>query len=224
MRVPSFGTYKTRNTVLVLTCPNELTNLSALQALFVTNNSLGGAIPVDLGQMKELRYLDASTNQISGTIPPSIGGCRELQELRMSQNRITGDIPPQIGNIWGLTELRFDDNALTANFSNGNGAAAIGNLGRLLTLDLYNNKMVGDLPDSIQNLTSLQYMYVQNEHLLPLRRKFCGQRIPNNGKYNWRIVRDEYHQMMGLHCPEGVIHDTAFTFNSLQASGVFDSE
>ena len=54
--------------------------------------------------------------------------------------------------------------------------------------------------------------------------KFCGQRIPNNGKYNWRIVRDEYHQMMGLHCPEGVIHDTAFTFNSLQASGVFDSE
>ena len=45
----------------------------------------------------------------------------------MSQNRITGDIPPQIGNIWGLTELRFDDNELTANFSNGNGAAAIGN-------------------------------------------------------------------------------------------------
>ena len=49
-------------------------------------------------------------------------------------------------------------------------------------------------------------------------------RFGAHGKYNWRIVRDEYHQMMGLHCPEGVIHDTAFTFNSLQASGVFDSE
>ena len=43
-------------------------------------------------------------------------------------------------------------------------------------------------------------MYVQNEHLLPLRRKFCGQL--NNGKYNWRIVRDEYHQMMGSTAPK----------------------
>ena len=56
------------------------------------------------------------------------------------------------------------------------------------------------------------------------RWRFVVFRFGAHGKYNWRIVRDEYHQMMGLHCPEGVIHDTAFTFNSLQASGVFDSE
>ena len=57
-------------------------------------------------------------------------------------------------------------------------------------------------------------MYVQNEHLLPLRRKFCGQRIPNNGKYNWRIVRDEYPVMMAKYCPEP--YDVQFAFEPLQ--------
>ena len=44
------------------------------------------------------------------------------------------------------------------------------------------------------------------------------QRLPNLGKYNYRIVRDEYRQMM--ECED--MHDTAFTFNSLQESGVYD--
>ena len=42
--------------------------------------------------------------------------------------------------------------------------------------------MYGDVPASVQNLTSLQYLYLQNEHLKPLRLKYCRQRIPNVGK------------------------------------------
>ena len=58
-------------------------------------------------------------------------------------------------------------------------------------LDLFNNKMFGDVPDSVQNLTSLQYLYLDNQHYRPLRQKYCRQRLPNNGKYSYLIVRQE---------------------------------
>ena len=45
------------------------------------------------------------------------------------------------------------------------------------------------------------------------------QRLPNLGKYNYRIVRDEYLRMTAMVCDE--MHDTSFTFNSLQESGVY---
>ena len=95
----------------------------------------------------------------------------------------------------------------------------MGDLRQLITLDMYNNQMYGEVPPSIQNLTSLQYLYLDNVHYKPLRQKYCGQRIPNNGKYNYRIVRDEYVQMTSVICEE--MHDTNFAFNSLQVSGVY---
>lgn len=199
--------------------PNELTNLTKLQVLYLQSNNLDGEMPVDIGNLKELRFLNGSTNNISGSIPASIGGLRDLQELNFFENRITGEIPLSLGDLWNLRSLRFHDNEITANISR---FTTLGNLGRLVTLDFYNNKMVGDVPASIQNLTSLQYLYLQNEHYLPLRKKYCRQRLPNNGKYNYRIVRDEYVQMMAMHCED--MHDTRFTFNSLQQSNVYPSE
>ena len=81
--------------------------------------------------------------------------------------------------------------------------------------------MYGDVPAALQNLTSLQYLYLDNQHYKPLRQKYCRQRLPNNGKYNYRIVRDEYVQMTSVVCED--MHDTNFAFNSLQESGVFPS-
>ena len=78
---------------------------------------------------------------------------------------------------------------------------------------------VVQVPPSLQNLTSLQYLYLDNQHYKPLRQQYCGQRMPNNGKYNYRIVREEYQQMTSVICEE--MHDTNFAFNSLQASGVY---
>ena len=57
----------------------------------------------------------------------------------------------------------------------------------------------------IKNLTNLKTLYVQNEHLTPVRQRYCRQRIPNVGKYNWRVVREEYQQMTAVMCPD--MHD-----------------
>ena len=45
-------------------------------------------------------------------------------------------------------------------------------------LDVYNNSMSGDVPRSIRDLLELRELYLANEHLLPLRRHYCGQVAP----------------------------------------------
>ena len=42
--------------------------------------------------------------------------------------------------------------------------------------------MSGDVPASIANLTNLKEIYLQNEHLTPIRQRFCRTRIPNVGQ------------------------------------------
>ena len=110
----------------------------------------------------------------------------------------------------------MQDNQLNGNLTK---FTTLGNLRNLVTLDLYENAMTGDVPASIQNLTSLQYLYLDNQHYMPLRQKYCRQRLPNNGKYNYRIVREEYQQMTSVVCENP--HDTNFAFNPLQVSGVY---
>ena len=54
--------------------------------------------------------------------------------------------------------------------------------------------MVGAVPANISLLTNLKELYLDNEHLTPIRQRFCRTRIPNVGKYSWRIMREEYRQ------------------------------
>ena len=45
--------------------------------------------------------------------------------------------------------------------------------------------------------------------------------LPNVGKYNWRVMREEYDMFTSVLCPD--MHDVEFTFNALQASSSYDA-
>ena len=75
---------------------------------------------------------------------------------------------------------------MCAHVRTGSIPASIGKLQSLRHLDLYNNSMSGDIPSSIKELINLDHLYVQNDHLTPVRQRFCRMRIANVGKYNWR--------------------------------------
>ena len=67
----------------------------------------------------------------------------------------------------------------------------------------------------------MQQLYVDKQHLQPLRQRYCRQRLPDLGKYSWRIIREEYQQMASAIC-DGM-YDTEFTFSTLQDSGEYDT-
>ena len=110
-----------------------------------------------------------------------------------------------------LRSLHLQDNYFT-----GNLPEQIGKMQNLRWLDVYNNSMTGDVPASIAELINIEHLYLANEHLRPLRQKYCGQRMnPRLGKYSWRLVREEYRNLMATHCSDDEILSTEFAFNSL---------
>ena len=78
-------------------------------------------------------------------------------------------------------------------------------------------QFTGDAPATLAELANLRLLYLQNEQLRPLRQFYCQQRLPNVGKYSYRIVREEYHRMMTSLCPQP--YDTATAFLTLSELG-----
>ena len=168
--------------------PNELSEMSRLQ-VSTSRTIPGGALPVDLGELSELRYFNVVEQYPGRSRRQSAAArrCRSSTSSAPDHRRAAAlarrPVEPAL--------LRLQDNQLTANFTK---FSTLGNLRGLKELDLYNNKMHGRVPDSIQNLTSLEFLYVQNDHRC--HRKHCRERLPNVGKYNHRFVRDDYVNMM----------------------------
>ena len=59
---------------------------------------MSGEIP-DLSRLTDLRELDISQNRLTGTIPASLGGLTTLTGLSLWGNQLTGEIPAALGNL-----------------------------------------------------------------------------------------------------------------------------
>ena len=204
-----------RENLLSGTLPWQMAaNLAELRTLHAhDNHGLSGTLPTEMGGLSHLRYLDLSRGRLSGTVPPSIGSIAEMSALHIESNRLEGGLPESLSNLDLLRTLRLANNNITGNLPSG-----IGKLRSLEVLDVYNNSMDGDVPEGIRELGELRELYLANEHLLPLRKKFCGQRLPDVGKYSWRVIREEYDQMMASYCPPHELLSTEQTFQRLQDS------
>jgi hypothetical protein len=77
----------------------ELGNLTNLNDLVLSDNSLSGPIPPELGNLTNLIILDLGTNSLSGPIPPELGSVARPSVLELSSNTLSGPIPPELGNI-----------------------------------------------------------------------------------------------------------------------------
>jgi len=221
--------------------PSQLGELLALTVLDLSHNNLSAAVPVELGRLTSLQVLDARDNALSGPLPDGLlHNLTSLRYLRLQNNALTGGVPTEVGRLRLLADLDLHGNALDValpdeigdmvmlsdlrlqdNRIPGTIPTTIGKLARLQYMDLYNNQMVGDVPSGIQHLINLKELYLQNEHLTPVRQRYCRQRIPNVGKYSWRILREEYREMTSVVCDN--MHDVDFTFNSLQHSSSYDA-
>ena len=147
--------------------------------------------------MRNLRFLDLSRNEISGTIPIEIGDLINVERIALNENRLSGSMPDSFMHYkW------------------------------LMFWDTFGNFMTGDLPESISNCSTLQFLFMQLEHSDTLRRYRCKDRIPGArlnfnyptkagyAKFNWIIVVPEYYNMKYIaHCEE--MYDVNFAFNAL---------
>ncbi len=139
--------------------PTELSRLTGLRVLAMSNNALMGKIPAELGDLTNLERLDLSGNYLSGEIPAKLGELSGLASLSLGGNNLKGEIPPELGELKNLKGLN-----LSHNYLSGEIPAELGRLSGLGGLDLSRNRLAGKMPAELGQLTGLEYLnLVDNE-------------------------------------------------------------
>ncbi|KAJ1295507.1 hypothetical protein BS78_01G229400 [Paspalum vaginatum] len=131
-------------------------NISSLQILNVQSNYLNGSFPLDLGStLPNLELFLVNDNQFHGEIPATLCNTSVIQMIQMQANFLSRKIP----NCFGIRQkymsvLSFGQNQLEAtNNADWSFLSSLTNSSNLNLLDVSRNKLQGELPDMIGNLS-----------------------------------------------------------------------
>ncbi len=126
--------------------PPQIGNLTALTWLNLDRNQLT-SVPSEIGNLTALTGLGLANNQLTN-LPSTIGALSKVRWFGLSNNLLTG-LPTQIGSLSALTELYVDGNQLTSL------PQELGNLAELQYLHLHGNPLIGEVPQFLTNLPAL---------------------------------------------------------------------
>ncbi|MFK7809184.1 MAG: immunoglobulin domain-containing protein, partial [Saprospiraceae bacterium] len=125
----------------------------------LNNSGLTGPLPEDLTLLTELQVLRLSDNCLTGSIPASFGGFSELYTLWLDGNEFVGSLPDELCGLTSLQSLFLDENNLT-----GTVPECFNNLDFLLTFDMFSN-CFDSLPDltGMNSLTTGKFKVFENK-------------------------------------------------------------
>nr|XP_043623896.1 receptor-like protein 4 [Erigeron canadensis] len=91
--------------------PDDISKLSHLQHMNLSENSIQGHIPSSLGNIASLEVLDLSYNFFNGSIPESLGGLTSVRILNLNGNSLSGKVPAALGGrLLHRASFNFTDN------------------------------------------------------------------------------------------------------------------
>ncbi|CAL5336834.1 unnamed protein product [Camellia sinensis] len=140
--------------------PESISNLKALNILYLFNCNLSGSIPASVWNLTKITDLAFSSNSFSGQIPSSISNLAKLNSLYLSRNNLNRQILDSLGNMSQLTLL-----ALSSNNLNGQIPDSLGNMSQLTNLDLFGNNLNGQIPNSLGNMSQLTNLDLSGNNL-----------------------------------------------------------
>ncbi|CAN6444470.1 unnamed protein product [Victoria cruziana] len=164
--------------------PPHIGNLSNLQRLDLSSNNFTGELPQTLAKLTNMTDFRISSNGLSGQLPGFIASWTQLERLEIQGSNLTGPIPAGISKLENLEQLRISDVVETSsNFPDlskqkrlsrlilrncllfGQIPDYIGQFNGLRILDLSFNNLTGGIPNSLQFLTRLQFVYLTSNSL-----------------------------------------------------------
>jgi len=122
------------------TIPSESAKLSELDTFSVSYNLFDGRVPEFLWSFEDMIHLDLGYNFFSGTLPDTLHLTEpSLRDLFLSYNQFSGTIPNTFGQM-GWQRLHLDGNHLHGTIPDDI------NAGKLRELMLHNNRLSGNFP------------------------------------------------------------------------------
>jgi hypothetical protein len=117
-----------------------------LEHLNLANNQFTETVPYSISQMKPLKYLNLAHNQLSGTLGNMFGGLPSLSTLDFSFNSLSGDLPDSVGLLSSMTTMSLQNNQFSGTID------ILANLTSLETLNVGNNRFTGWIPEQFKNI------------------------------------------------------------------------
>ncbi|KAL9294187.1 putative LRR receptor-like serine/threonine-protein kinaseRLK-Pelle-LRR-XII-1 family [Arabidopsis thaliana] len=135
--------------------PPAIYNLSSLKLLGIGYNHFSGRLRPDLGiLLPNLLSFNMGGNYFTGSIPTTLSNISTLERLGMNENNLTGSIPT-FGNVPNLKLLSLHTNSLGSDSSRDlEFLTSLTNCTKLETLWIGRNRLGGELPISIANLSA----------------------------------------------------------------------
>ncbi|WP_420442291.1 hypothetical protein [Candidatus Palauibacter sp.] len=179
------------NNGLVGTVPAELADLSRLEVLNLRENELTGPLPAAIGNLRSLETLYIDENGLTGTIPSSFLRLENIETFYWRENgglcapgttafeewRGDRDVLGPRCNDADLDALeRFHAGTHGGNWDRADGWLEDGapenwygieadSLGRVTTVDLSNNGLVGTVPAELADLSRLEVLNLRENEL-----------------------------------------------------------
>ncbi|KAF2288220.1 hypothetical protein GH714_005146 [Hevea brasiliensis] len=152
--------------------PNFLSQMSSLIILNLRNNSFNGSIPISLSNLSALQILDLSYNNLSGKIPLGFGNLTGMINNHDVPAKPFGQIPFPSSiamarhvnrtSFWdGKVHILQNLEVFWKKFEQG---LPIQNIQIYTFLDLSNNQLSGEIPDSLGRLKSLKSLNLSNNN------------------------------------------------------------
>ncbi|KAG4213320.1 hypothetical protein ERO13_A01G048751v2 [Gossypium hirsutum] len=155
--------------------PEELANISNLTSLVLEHNNFSGNLPAALGNLPKIERFFLNSNNFIGELPETFARLTTLKEFRIGDNNFTGKIPGFIFQNWtNLTDIYIIASGLSGPIpdivssgnlkniiiSDLNGAESqfsqLSNLSNLEILILRSCNLIGELPTSLNHMSSLR--------------------------------------------------------------------
>ncbi|XP_027922960.1 receptor-like protein EIX2 [Vigna unguiculata] len=180
-----------QNNNFVGNIPQSMSSLIELESLSIRKNLLSGTFPTILKKTNKLILLDLGENNFSGTIPTWVGerfldmkvlilrsnrfsdhipnkicDMSLLQVLDLAQNNLTGNIPTCFNSLKTMTQMNKNYIVISVRlWLKGRGDEYKNFLGLVTSIDLSNNKLVGEIPREVTDLNGLMFLNLSHNQL-----------------------------------------------------------
>ncbi|XP_027922340.1 receptor-like protein EIX2 [Vigna unguiculata] len=180
-----------QNNNFVGNIPQSMSSLIELKSLSIRKNLLSGTFPTILKKTNKLILLDLGENNFSGTIPTWVGerfldmkvlilrsnrfsdhipnkicDMSLLQVLDLAQNNLTGNIPTCFNSLKTMTQMNKNYTVISVRlWLKGRGDEYKNFLGLVTSIDLSNNKLVGEIPREVTDLNGLMFLNLSHNQL-----------------------------------------------------------
>ncbi|ESR40058.1 protein STRUBBELIG-RECEPTOR FAMILY 6 [Citrus sinensis] len=116
-----------------------------LERLDLENNKFTGNVPYSISQMKTLKYVNIAHNQLQGQLNDMFGQLPSLSTLDLSFNTLSGNLPQSFSSLSSLSSLYLQNNQFSGTID------VLANL-PLDNLNIANNRFTGWVPEQLKNI------------------------------------------------------------------------